>query len=42
MIINAFKSIIFPITPSGFSSDEDEIPRMSPDEDDSSKHYDEL
>ena len=41
MIINAFKSKIFPIIPSGFDSDEDEIPKMSPNEDELSKQYDE-
>ena len=43
-IINAFRNKIFPMTPSGFSSDDDISPRMSPDEDESPNetHYDEL
>ena len=42
MIINAFKDKIFPMIPTGFDSGEDEIPRMSPVEDELSKQYDEL
>ena len=36
-IIIVFKNKIFPMIPTGFGPDEDEIPRMSPDEDDSSR-----
>ena len=42
MIIEAFENKIFPMITTGFESDEDEIPRMSPDKDELSKQYDEL